>query len=308
MSSLTECAVPLYCASRQVPAFCDEEIEHEWLIDLYRSTNGDEWQNNTNWVSNTTHHCHWHGVYCCYILNNNSTSLIDNTTLISNFEISDMKVTKCINGIVMNSNNLNGQLPNYWPNSTAFNFLEFEYNNLIGTLPDYSQQLPNLIDISFPHNQLNGTIPPFPVSNCLSFFTIDDNKLSGNIPDWSNLYNLTYVVLSSNFLKGTIPDWSKWHAPYYVELGLTPTATNNEITGTIPDWSAWKSYSLSGLKLSYLNLYGTVPNLPKFARWVAIHENVHYETRLGLTGNKLKHSTNVLSFREVVNTMHNTKR
>ena len=40
------------------------DVEKQALVDLYYSTNGDWWTDNTNWISGDPCVNHWHGVTC----------------------------------------------------------------------------------------------------------------------------------------------------------------------------------------------------------------------------------------------------
>ena len=297
------CVLPYYCGQQQ-NLYCNETLEHEWLVDLYNSTNGDNWFNNTNWLSDSNH-CEWYGIHCCTIFHDdtNNTATTDTrtstrtsyTTLTtpSNSNLKTMTVQRCINFVLFLENNLLGSLPNYWPNSTVLTTLSMEENYLTGTLPDYSKLLPNLGVISFRKNNLTGIIPPFPIGNCVTYFTLDTNFFYGCLPDWSNQIWLTQVDLTRNNLNGTIPDWSKWKIPEYIELNLLDLSYHWEMTryntfwGTIPNWSNWSDFSINSIKLPKLGLEGTVPKLPRFAFWNKYVTHRANKPILELSHNKL---------------------
>lgn len=259
VSGLTEidtCVLPYYC-SEQNP-YCNETLDREWLVDLYTSTNGQNWFNNTDWISNKSH-CEWYGVHCCSIFN--MTMAHVNWTNSQNSSQLQSIVSKqtCINRLILSDNNLIGALPNYWPNSSVFTVISFDDNQLNSTIPPYSKLLSNLGLIEIRKNNLTGTLPDFPISNCLSMFSATTNYFVGTIPDWSNQIWMAYVELSANYLNGTIPDWSNWLHPGYVELGNLDSVyysgtRRNQFSGTIPNWSNWGKHSitLNSIKLSGL--------------------------------------------------------
>ena len=78
--------------------------ERQWLIDLYNSTNGNDWIKNQNWLSNDDY-CHWHNIRCCnhYLTYNKS----NRKPQIVYFDES------YINSICLTYNNLTGTLPNW---------------------------------------------------------------------------------------------------------------------------------------------------------------------------------------------------
>ncbi|MEY3220823.1 MAG: hypothetical protein RIT27_2180 [Pseudomonadota bacterium] len=136
--------------------------ECQSLVELYNSTNGANWKNNTGWNQTNTP-CSWFGVTCY----NGYVEKID----LSN----------------------NGDLNN--PIHTQ----RFSYsNNLVGTIPDLN--LPNLTKLSLSLNYLSGSIPNFTNLPKLQHLYLNYNQLSGSIPNFTsfNLGNLSDIKFNNN--------------------------------------------------------------------------------------------------------------
>jgi Leucine-rich repeat (LRR) protein len=199
------------------------QTETEALVALYKSTDGDNWSNNTGWLKTNTP-CSWYGVRC-----------------------SGGHVT----GLSLGNNQLSGLLPNF-SNLPTLTYLYLHNNQLNGPIPDFSN-LPNLTDLGLSNNQLSGTIPNFGNLPNLWYLDLSNNQLGGTIPNFSNLPNLTDLYLSSNQLNGPLPDFS--NLPNLMELYLN----NNQLSGLIPNFSNLPN--LIDLYLSDNQLSGPIPNL-----------------------------------------------
>ena len=174
------------------------------LVALYHATNGDNWGDNTNWLSNAPLD-HWHGV------------ITDDNGRVANLSLE--------------SNNLTGAIPAELGNLDNLWRLPLERNQLTGGIPAELGNLASLVDLDLRSNQLTGGIP-VELSNLASLEDLDlsGNQLTGGIPaELGNLTNLRGLDLSRNQLTGGIP----------VELGnLTNLRgldlSRNQLTGGIP--------------------------------------------------------------------------
>jgi len=149
------------------------------LVDLYNSTNGSGWYNNTNWLT-TNPVSTWEGV-----------------------EVTNNRVTR----IDLYSNNLTGTLPSSIGNLEMLERLFLSSNQLNGAIPASIGNLETLERLYLSSNQLSGTIPAS-ISNLdnLSELNLSSNQLSGDIPaSIGNLANLSELNLYSNQLSGAIP-------------------------------------------------------------------------------------------------------
>jgi len=106
--------------------------ERESLIDLYNSTNGNNWSNNTFWLGEPGTECTWFGVNC--------------------------DESNCVKAIHLFSNNLNGTIPNSIKNLKHLQSLLLHGNNLNGSIPIEILQIETLESITFYDNNLSNTI------------------------------------------------------------------------------------------------------------------------------------------------------
>ena len=191
--------------------------ERSLLVALYNATDGDNWTNKTNWLSDNDIST-WHGV-----------------------SVSNGWVT----GLDLRNNNLTGTIPTELGNLINLTYLNLSYNELSGEIPEELSKLTKLEHLYLGNNELSGAIPvELGKLTKLEYLDFRDNELSGAIPvELGNLANLTYLDFEINKLNGSIP----------VELGNLSNLTylrleHNELSGAIP-------VELSNLtKLEYLYL------------------------------------------------------
>ncbi len=204
--------------------------DRDALVALYQATNGANWRNNDNWLSDAPLGA-WHGV------------TTDDSGRVIELDLSD--------------NQLSGTIPSELGNLSNLTWLDLWGNQLSGTIPSELDNLSNLIGLSLLDNQLSGAIPSElgNLSN-LVVLGLSGNKLSGAIPaELGNLSNLVALVLSDNQLSGTIPS----------ELGNLSNLTRlalwgNQLSGTIPSELGNLS-NLVTLGLSDNQLRGCVPEV-----------------------------------------------
>lgn len=85
--------------------------DYNTLLDLYNSTNGNSWTNNTNWLDPNVPLSGWNGI-----------SVLDNDVIVIN----------------LGNNNLDGTIPSSITNLNNLESLELRFNNLNSTIPDFS--------------------------------------------------------------------------------------------------------------------------------------------------------------------------
>ncbi len=173
------------------------------LVDLFNSTDGPNWTNNTNWLTSAPVST-WFGVTVegdrvtqLNLVNNNLLGTLPNT--IGNLT----NLTE----IVLHDNLLSGTIPNEIGNLTNLTFLSLANNQLSGPIPPNIGNLTNLIELILVGNQLSGTIP-IEIGSLTNLRTLDlsFNQFSGTIPsEIGNLTNLREMVLASNRLSGNVP-------------------------------------------------------------------------------------------------------
>ena len=199
------------------------------LSALYNATNGPDWKNNRNWLSEAPVG-KWHGV-----------------------------VTNCDGDVVelqLGANNLVGPIPEELGSLSNLERLHLWNNKLTGEIPPELSNLTNLEQLLLSNNQLNGEIP-LELSNlpALMILTLGENELTGQIPaELSVLPNLGWLYLDGNELTGMIPP----------ELGKLSSLralhvwAANRLSGPIPPELANAS-KLNRLLLDGNQLTGHIP-------------------------------------------------
>ncbi len=191
------------------------------LVDLYNSTNGTSWTNNSNWLT-TSPVSTWYGI-----------------------SVTDSRVTI----LSLHLNNLSGSLPSSIGNLAALQTIYLDHNALTGEIPSSIGRLTNLKILFLYFNQLQGSIPDslYQLTN-LQQLEMDDNAFTGVIsPLVGNLHKLILLYLNGNLLTGSIPaSINKLTRLQYLELEYTG------ISGNLPNVD--KMVSLLGLNASSTNL------------------------------------------------------
>ena len=172
---------------------------------LYNATDGANWTDNTNWLSNAAL-SQWHGV------------TTDVNGRVTQLDLAD--------------NTLTGGIPAELGSLTSLERLYLNGNALTGGIPAELGSLTNLITLSLNGNELSGQIPKeLEGLTNLRELRLDDNTLTGEIPvELGNFTNLQDLRLSNNTLTGGIP----------AELGNLASLVHlfldgNELSGEIPE-------------------------------------------------------------------------
>ncbi len=224
---------------------------------LYTATDGDHWDDNTNWdittVPSYDELMQWHGV---------------------------MAINGSIYGLDLTENGLNGYVPAELGNLSPLTYLSLRQNSLSGTIPPELGNLSNLERFSLGDNALSGPIPP-ELANLskMKALVLRTNQLSGTIPPWfGSFQDLFMLILAENSLSGTIPlelgNLSKLRylflhdnslsGPIPSELGSLLKLEelilrDNSLSGPIPS-ELGKLSSLGYLSLESNSLSGTIPS------------------------------------------------
>ena len=213
---------------------------------IYRATGGDNWTDNTNWLSNAPLE-DWYGV-----------------------EVADGRVTglrlggwdESVRKIV--GNGLTGSLPPELGALSHLLWLEVGGNSgLTGPIPVELGNLGNLESLFLQENWLTDSIPAAlgQLEN-LEWLGLDGNALTGSIPaDLGNLQYLRGLTFGGNTLSGPVP-------PEFGNLSsledLYPgyTMLSGPLPASMSGLSALESLSLDGSGLC-------VPDSPAMRAWVA---------------------------------------
>ncbi len=228
-------------------------LERQVLINLYNSTDGPNWNENSGWLG-AGNECNWYGVVC------------DSP----NLHVQQIRLT---------GNNLRGTLPSLSALTNLMDLFANE-NQLTGSIPPLVG-LPLLLNVLVNDNQLSGEIPSLAGLQNLSAFRLSNNQLSGEIPPLTGLTNLETFEVGINQLTGSIPSLA----------GLGELRNfdvyDNQLTGTIPSLAGLNKLerfwvqdnlltgsippSLSNLTILFTldvsgnQLSGVVPNVPAYS-------------------------------------------
>jgi Leucine-rich repeat (LRR) protein len=245
------------------------------LVDLYNSTNGASWTDNTNWLTDSVYK--WKGisldengrVTTIDLKANNLTGqlpaslgslpnleyLYFHDNAISGSIPVELGSLSLLKALYLSGNTFTGNIPVEIGSLADLKWLVLGSNNLSGKVPDELYQLTNLEFLDLSDNGLTGVISPA-VSNLVNLKSLffEKNEFEGPIPkELGTLVNLEQLALYRNKLSGSIP----------VELGNLTALRQlylhvNSLTGNVPD----ELGQLVGLEYFYLSsnqLTGSFP-------------------------------------------------
>ena len=284
--------------ARSGSAFAELEVtvrssDRDVLVAVYNETDGNNWANNTNWLSDAPLGS-WHGVTVdedgrvteLNLRNNNLHGMlpteIGNLEEIVSIQInhnrlagempSEFGLLSKLEHLTLSSNLLTGEIPVELGNLTRLKELYLSFNRLSGPVPRELSQLTSLEMLSLSVNDLAGPLPSeLGQLNQLVSLRIDQNELTGTIPtNLSRLTSLKSLILSRNELSGEIP-------PQLSALANLEdlVLSHNRLTGNLPPELS-RLANLKQLRLSDNLLTGGLP--PEYGQLVSL-------TRLGLYGN-----------------------
>eukprot|EP00980_Cylindrotheca_fusiformis_P012144 scaffold2936_cov113-Cylindrotheca_fusiformis.AAC.4 len=206
-----------------------ELIERFSLVTLYFATEGEDWESQSLWLSDSSH-CDWYAVDCD--TNGRVTTLNPTDNFLSGMlppEIGNLRNAVYIG---LGSNSIVGSIPTEIGLLTSATYLNLYQNSIMGTLPTEIGNLNRLVRLDVGDNQLEGTIPS-EIENLqqLTALYLFDNTFSGTIPsEIGNLQQLTVLDLPKNSFSGNIPS-EIGNLQQLVRLYLHD---NTDLTGIVP--------------------------------------------------------------------------
>ena len=124
------------------------------LVALYNATDGPNWKNNQNWLSDEPLD-EWYGVT---VEDERVTGLVLNANQLTGTIPSELGNLAGLEGLYLGRNRLTGSIPAELGN-LALDTLDLSYNQLTGVLPSELGDVANLRVLSLNFNQLTGSIP-----------------------------------------------------------------------------------------------------------------------------------------------------
>ena len=172
-AALALLAVPIASAAQ---AQTSVETDRATLVALYHATDGSNWRNNSNWLSDRPLG-EWHGV----ITDGNGR----------------------VTGLNLRGNRLSGPIPAELGSLFNLESLGLEFNQLSGPIPVELGSLANLQYVNLSNNQLSGSIPAElgSLANLQWLHLYDNSTLSGPLPgSLTGLTSLTGLSLDGTDL------------------------------------------------------------------------------------------------------------
>lgn len=150
---------------------------------LYRATNGPDWTQNTNWLTDAPVE-EWHGI---------TVGLFGQPTILN-----------------LNNNNLGGSIPMDVGQLWTFEELNLGSNRISGEIPATIGKLEYLGKLNLSDNQLSGEIPAELgyLANLRELFLQDNESLSGSLPD--SFKNLELQTLNLDGTELCVPASSEF--------------------------------------------------------------------------------------------------
>ena len=228
-TDLLECGIP-FCEQEDADG-TSEATDREALVALYNATDGPNWINNTNWLSDEPLD-KWYGVEIVHTGTDRVIHLKLRKNNLHGELPSELASLSRLNILDLSSNELSGQIPSELASLSRLNILDLSSNELSGQIPSELGSILHLQGLDLYSNRLSGDIPP-QLGNLqeLTYISVQDNQLTGGIPpEFGQLAQVTWMYLSGNSLSGEIP----------LELGNIGSLSRlrvgggNHLTGCVP--------------------------------------------------------------------------
>lgn len=238
------------------------------LVKLFNDTDGPNWTNNSNWLSNQPVRT-WYGIT---VSGDNITEIKLKENNLTGSIPAELGQLTSLQFLSLDTNNLSGNIPAELGNLTNLDYLYLSGNQLSGNIPTELGNLNTLLLLYLAGNNLDGTIPASLGNlSAMRWLDLAENELTGNIPqELEQLSALEYLDFSINNLSGNVPaGLANLLALKWLVL------STNQFSGTIPT----ELGDLENLEMLYLNgnqISGEIPaelnNLTKL-RWLNLGQN-----------------------------------
>lgn len=260
--------------------FSDETALRKSLSDLYQSTGGDGWKNNTNWCSELPL-SEWYGVYLSQWGDFQSISL-NNNGLVGELPETFDGFENLQRMTIYGNPGLAGRIPSYIydvsvvelsdngfeflsdvdvPEKAVTTTLYLNDNILKGQLPENIPYIPHLNVLNLQNNDFSGTVPESygKILERDGTIRLNGNSLSGEIPESirkNERFRRTMWV-GIMFQNGEGFDFS--NVEIYSSFTTDYDMENNQVS--VSDYIAEHEYTL------YVNLYSEKSLLPELIGW-----------------------------------------
>ena len=178
----------------------DSATDRAALVALYNATDGANWTNNTNWLSDEPL-SEWHGVT---VSNGRITGLsLENNQLTGRIP-TQLGSLSNLSRLILDGNQLTEGVPTQLGNLSNLEILKLARNRLTGTIPASLGNLANLQWLWLTNNQLTGSTPAS-LGNLanLEMLRLGSNRLTGPLPrSFTNLNNLRWISFRQNIPNG----------------------------------------------------------------------------------------------------------
>ena len=243
-----------YCGSKS------DKDDRAVLVKLYNATDGDNWRNSDNWLSDRPIGA-WKGV---------ETDAQGKVTHL------DLRI-----------NNLNGKIPIQMVELTELRILDLSINNISGPIPQGIGHLTKLEKLDLAGNKLSGTVPAelADLANLVNL-SLTSNELTGEFPTWTGgLHRLESLNLGDNQLTGDFTSYADDLDPLK-DLSAMNIA-GNSFSGCLP--ATLRDIEETDFLFSELSYCDgppkQPPSTPEFVKWEvggAVRQAEERAARLGV--------------------------
>ncbi len=250
------------------------------LVAYYESTNGDQWIDNSGWLTDAPVYS-WVGIEEVANVAGDGEPADWRVTVIdmprNNMTVpgplpADLADLEFLEDFKADVNLHIGGLPPELATLDRLQFLLVRTNLFTGTVDwDVFSQMESMQQFRIRQNYFSGPLPQTLGGNgswpALTRLYVDDNRFTGQIPEvHSELTTLNRVYFHNNRLTGPIPDWSSLEGMEYYRI-----ANNDLEPGPIPEW-IFDSWGETLIRFQIQNTNRTGSLSPKLAQMEALEQ------------------------------------